>query len=145
VSGDLQIERAKNRPLRQKLVVAQINGGGNDGYSGDVHFNPNPTLGGAPWFDWGPYLWTNGVLGRSDGFLWCGGQPGLACARNYDVREGDLADELDYWGDYTHPHANGQQKVAGQLVKFVQGTLASPQTYISDWLGLGTVNPWIQK
>src|SRR4029077_15872150 len=79
----------------QKLIVAQINGGGDDGYSGDVHFNPNPTLGGAPWFDWGPYLWTSGNLGRSDGVIWCGGL-GAQCSGSYDVRYGDLADELHY-------------------------------------------------
>ena len=95
----------------------------------------------APWFDWGPYLWTAGINGRSDGLIWCGGQttPPTQCEGNYDVRYGNLQDEKDYWGDYTHPSATGQQKVANLLVEFIKGTLPSPQTNISNWI------PWITK
>jgi hypothetical protein len=55
-------------------------------------------LKGRPWVAWGPYLWTNGTKGRSDGLVWtCG-----------DVRP----------SDGTHPSASGQQKVAQLLLKF---------------------------
>ncbi len=119
----------------QRLIVAQINGTP-DAYSGAVDYN------NAPWFDWGPYLWTAGVAGRSDQLIWCGGgnsnQP--PCFGKSDVRQGDTANENVFWGDYTHPSYLGQQKVAGQLVKFLQGTLPKPQTHITDW-----ISPWIGK
>ncbi len=51
-----------------------------------------------PWLAWGPYLWTDGTKGRSDGLVW-------TCA---DVR-----------ADGTHPSpTSGAQKVAGLLLKF---------------------------
>ncbi|HEX9415629.1 MAG TPA: hypothetical protein VF895_02850 [Gaiellaceae bacterium] len=52
-----------------------------------------------PWLAWGPYLWTDGTKGRSDGFTW-------TCA---DVRN-----------DGTHPSpTSGAQKVAGLLLGFL--------------------------
>jgi hypothetical protein len=50
-----------------------------------------------PWIAWGPYLWTNGVSGRSDGLVW-------NCA--------------DTYSDGTHPSPSGTQKVAGLLLSF---------------------------
>ena len=126
----------------QKLIVAQINGGTNDGYSGDVHYNPNATLGGAPWFDWGPYLWASGDVPRNDGVFWCGGQQSPSpCIGSYDVRDGD--DHTgQFWGDYTHPREHGQLKVANQVRYFLtnQGSLLGSQSFITDW-----VTPWISK
>jgi hypothetical protein len=117
----------------QQLILAQINSRA-DNYSGPVDYTH------APWFDWGPYLWTSGSQPRNDGFFWCGGQPSPnACLGLYDVHTGDLGNDF-YWGDYTHPNARGQQKVASQLVKFIQGNLAPPQKSISDW-----ITPWIQR
>jgi len=52
----------------------------------------------GPWLGWGPYLWTNGEKGRSDGLTW-------TCA---DVRP----------SDGTHPSASGQAKVASLLWRF---------------------------
>ncbi len=49
-----------------------------------------------PWIGWGPYLWTDGTRGRSDGLVW-------TCA---DVRD----------SDGTHPSTSGQQKVAHLLL-----------------------------
>ncbi len=58
----------------------------------------NGALKGRPWVAWGPYLWTNGTKGRSDGLVWtCG-----------DVRP----------SDGTHPSPSGRQKVAQLLLKF---------------------------
>jgi hypothetical protein len=55
-----------------------------------------------PWIGWGPYLWTDGTRGRSDGFVW-------TCA---DTRE----------SDGTHPSPSGQQKVAQLLQAFVDSS-----------------------
>lgn len=54
--------------------------------------------GKRPWVGWGPYLWTNGEKGRSDGFTW-------TCS---DVQA----------SDGTHPSAEGDQKVAALLQTF---------------------------
>jgi hypothetical protein len=51
----------------------------------------------GPWLAWGPYLWTDGVRGRSDGLVW-------TCA--------------DVATDGTHPSASGQAKVANLLLRF---------------------------
>ncbi|MBZ5600213.1 MAG: hypothetical protein LAN83_18055 [Acidobacteriia bacterium] len=67
----------------------------------------------------------------------CQGDPG-------DFRYGDLdPNYLQYWGDHTHPTAWAAEKVANQLVKFIQGGqngLGGPQQSISNW-----VTPWIQR
>jgi hypothetical protein len=51
----------------------------------------------GPWVGWGPYLWTDGTRGRSDGFTW-------TCA---DTR-----------ADGTHPSPSGRRKVAELLLRF---------------------------
>jgi len=51
-----------------------------------------------PWIGWGPYLWTDGTKGRSDGFTW-------SCE--------------DTAPDGTHPSMSGRQKVAELLLTFV--------------------------
>ncbi|HMA32870.1 MAG TPA: hypothetical protein VKY74_00210 [Chloroflexia bacterium] len=55
------------------------------------------TLGSLPWLAWGPYLWTDGLVGRSDGLTW-------ACT--------------DVQSDGTHPSASGVQKVVNLLLPF---------------------------
>jgi hypothetical protein len=52
---------------------------------------------GGAWLAWGPYLWTDGLAGRSDGLVW-------TCA--------------DVQSDGTHPSTSGRQKVAGLLLSF---------------------------
>jgi hypothetical protein len=51
----------------------------------------------GPWVGWGPYLWTDGLRGRSDGLVW-------AC------------DDVD--DDGTHPSKTGVQKVVNLLLTF---------------------------
>lgn len=67
--------------------------------SGDPQLNSDPAAGSvvAPWIGWGPYLWTNGLVGRSDGLVW-------TCA--------------DVASDGTHPSVSGRTKVAGLLQQF---------------------------
>ena len=52
----------------------------------------------APWIAWGPYLWADGLRGRSDGLVW-------ACA--------------DFMEDGVHPSASGRDKVAKMLLDFL--------------------------
>jgi MYXO-CTERM domain-containing protein len=60
----------------------------------------------APLLVWGPYLWADGTLPRSDGFVW------------------DCADTVQ---DFTHPSMTGRDKVAAQLAAFFKtDTLAAP-------------------
>lgn len=51
----------------------------------------------APWLAWGPYLWADGTVPRSDGFSW---------------------DCSDFQSDGTHPSTSGRQKVANALLSF---------------------------
>ena len=130
----------------QRAIVAQINQTNNitntDPYSGQLDYTV------APWFDWAPYLWASGTNISPGNLLnWCDSTTthDPHCANNPgDVRYGDLI-YPNYFGDHIHPTANGQAKVANQLLRWIQGTLPSAQSYISDWLGVGTSTPWIQK
>jgi hypothetical protein len=63
-----------------------------------------------PWLAWGPYLWTDGTKGRSDGLVW-------TCA---DVR-----------ADGTHPSpTSGAQKVAALLLE-----LFTTSSTAKSWFG----------
>jgi hypothetical protein len=70
----------------------QINGAAN------LNYNPNNGPVVAPWIDWGPYYWSNGMLGRNDGLVY-------TCQ--------DLA------SDGTHPsQAFGDLKVANLILQY---------------------------
>jgi hypothetical protein len=76
----------------KNAIQDQINGTGN--------LNFNPALGTvvAPWIAWGPYLWGNGMIPRSDGLQW-------SCQ--------------DVQSDGTHPSTpGGRNKVSGLLLNF---------------------------
>jgi len=45
-------------------IADQING------VAGMNWDPNKGTVMAPWVKWGPYTWTNGLLPRSDGFVW---------------------------------------------------------------------------
>ncbi|MGE0479287.1 MAG: DNRLRE domain-containing protein [Phycisphaerae bacterium] len=63
---------------------------------GDAALNYDAARGAvrAPLLLWGPYLWADGVIPRSDGLTWLAG---------------------DFESDGTHPSASGEQKVGDQL------------------------------
>lgn len=75
-------------------IQDQINGAAN------LNYNPNNGPVVAPWMSWGPYYWSNGMLGRADGLVW---------------------DCEDFSADGTHPSSTfGQLKVATQLLNFLK-------------------------
>jgi lysophospholipase L1-like esterase len=63
----------------------------------------------SPWIEWGPYLWTDGVKGRKDGFVY--------------TRE-------DVGPDGLHPSAQGQQKIAKMLLDFFKGDAATKAWFL---------------
>ncbi len=65
----------------------------------------------GPWVAWGPYLWTNGTKGRSDGLVW-------TCT--------------DTLSDGTHPSASGDKKVAGLLINFFKTNPATRGWYLKS-------------
>ncbi len=73
----------------KRLIEDQIGGDPELNYSGN-----NPS---SAFLSWGPYLWANGTIARSDGLTW-------------------LAS--DFQPDGTHPSASGRQKVAQLLLNF---------------------------
>jgi hypothetical protein len=63
----------------------------------------------GPWLGWGPYLWTDGTKGRSDGLVW-------TCA--------------DVAADGTHPSGSGAQKVADLLLRFFAGSRTAKSWFV---------------
>jgi hypothetical protein len=80
--------------------ITQMNGGGVDPVAGDLNLNS----GIAPWIAWGPYLWADGLIPRSDGLIW-------------------LCSDLS--NDGTHPSPAGRDKVANMLLHHL---IDSPQS-----------------
>ena len=69
----------------------------------------DPASGLAPLLAWGPYLWADGEVPRSDGALW-------------------LAS--DTVNDCTHPSTSGRAKVAGQLLAFFKSDPAATPWFL---------------
>jgi hypothetical protein len=63
----------------------------------ELNFDPAKGAVRSPWIEWGPYLWTDGVKGRKDGFVYL----------REDLREDGL-----------HPSEQGQAKVAKLMMDF---------------------------
>lgn len=55
----------------------------------------------APWLSWGPYLWANGAVPRSDGLTWL---------------------PSDFAADNTHPNTGARQKVGAMLLGFMKNS-----------------------
>jgi hypothetical protein len=64
----------------------------------------------GPWVGWGPYLWTDGLAGRSDGLQW-------AC------------DDVE--ADGTHPSRAGVQKVVNLLTTFFKTDPTTKRWYLA--------------
>jgi hypothetical protein len=91
-------------------IQDQINGASN------LNYNPVNGTVVAPWMAWGPYYWSNGMLGRNDGLVW-------NCA--------------DFSADGTHPSSQfGQLKVATQLLNFLKTDNTTTPWYLAPNLAL---------
>lgn len=78
----------------KNAIQDQINGNAN------LNFDPTKGTVKAPWIDWGPYYWSNGMTSRSDGLVW-------TCQ--------------DLQADGTHPSTiAGRLKVSTQLLNFLK-------------------------
>src|SRR5262245_2567303 len=64
----------------------------------------------GPWLGWGPYLWTDGLAGRSDGLQW-------------------TCDDVE--ADGTHPSKAGALKVANLLTTFFRTDSTAKRWYVS--------------
>jgi hypothetical protein len=73
--------------------IRQMAGGGMNPDAGDLDYS----TGVAPWLAWGPYFWTDGLRGRSDGLVWT---------------------PADVEGDGVHASMLGEQKVGTMLRTF---------------------------
>jgi hypothetical protein len=98
------------------LIQAQIdqmrNGGVVvDSRAGDLNYSS------TPWLSWGPYLWADGLIPRSDGLIW---------------------QTSDFESDGTHPAQSGEQKVGTMLLNFFASSPYSRCWFSSDADGDGT-------
>jgi hypothetical protein len=85
-----------------------------DQIAGKAELNYDPAKGPvrAPWTVWGPYLWADGLKGRTDGLVvW--------------KRE-------DLGPDGTHPSMLGREKVARLLMNFLKTDLTSKQWFVKQ-------------
>jgi hypothetical protein len=83
-----------------------------DQIAGKPELNYDPAKGTvrAPWIVWGPYLWADGLKGRTDGLVvW--------------KRE-------DLGPDGTHPSMLGREKVARLLMDFLKMDLTSRPWFV---------------
>ncbi|MGE0461260.1 MAG: LamG domain-containing protein [Vicinamibacterales bacterium] len=77
----------------------------------------------APYLAWGPYLWADGL--GSDGVV--GGIPGRSDGLEYSC--------ADFSSDGLHPSVAGRQKVADQLLRFLQTDTTSRRWYLTSDTG----------
>ncbi|GIV01599.1 MAG: hypothetical protein KatS3mg015_0429 [Fimbriimonadales bacterium] len=94
-----------------------------DQINGDPGLNYDPRRGPvtSPWIQWGPYLWADGVCGRSDGLQWF---------------------RQDFAQDGTHPSASGRRKVAAMLLQHFTSAPTARIWFLRPGLGvlLGDMN-----
>jgi hypothetical protein len=92
------------------VIEAQI-GGLDPGLNYDPQAGPVE----APWLSWGPYLWADGLVPRSDGLIW-------ECA--------------DFQTDGTHPSESGRAKVAAQLLEFFTSDVTTTPWFLAPATGV---------
>jgi hypothetical protein len=95
------------------LIESQI--AGND----SLNFDPDSGAVVAPWLAWGPYLWADGIVPRSDGLVW-------------------LCDDF-LASDGTHPSTSGRTKVANMLLGFFAGDTTAAPWFLGN--ATGTESP----
>jgi hypothetical protein len=80
--------------------------------AGDASLNFDPEQGPvvAPWIAWGPYMWADGTMPRSDGLTW-------VCS--------------DFAPDGTHPSAQGTAKNAAHLLSFFRTDPTAAPWYLA--------------
>jgi hypothetical protein len=86
------------------LIEKQLNG------NAALNFDPANGPVNTPWLSWGPYLWADGLMPRSDGLVW-------------------ECDELRE-DDGTHPSDAGMQKVATILLDFFKTDSTSAEWFL---------------
>lgn len=86
------------------LVENQING------DEELVFDPEKGKVKAPWLSWGPYLWADGLVPRSDELIW----------------ECD-----DFQPDGTHPSPKGELKVALMLLGFFKSDFTTTPWFLN--------------
>lgn len=80
-----------------------------DGVAG-LNYSPGSGPVVAAWMAWGPYLWADGMQGRSDGLVWeCG----------------------DFQADGTHPGPAARTKVANMLLEFFSRDLTTRRWFVA--------------
>lgn len=91
-----------------RAQIKQMKRGGEvvDQRAGDLNYD---TV--APWIAWGPYLWADGTIPRSDGLTW----------ERDDFRE-----------DGTHPSLSGAEKVGGLLLDFFVKAKTTKVWFLED-------------
>lgn len=86
------------------MIEKQING------SPELNYDPSRGEVRAPWLEWGPYLWADGLAPRIDGLTW-------SCA--------------EYNDDGTHPATPARAKVAGMLMDFFKSDRAATPWFLA--------------
>lgn len=88
------------------LITDQING------NLDLNFDPAKGAVTAPWLGWGPYLWADGLIPRSDGLTY-------ACS-DFNTTDG------------THPATAARQKVSNLLLRFLKTDKTAAPWFTND-------------
>ena len=92
------------------MIEKQING------SAELNYNPSRGAVKAPWLGWGPYLWADGLLPRSDGLTW-------SCSQ--------------YLDDGTHPApgaGGARERVADMLMDFFKNDSTAKPWFLASRL-----------
>jgi hypothetical protein len=87
----------------RRVILSQVAGD-------SLNFDPARGPVEAPWIDWGPYLWADGTVARSDGLTWL-------CS--------------DYVGNGVVPSQAGRGKFADSLLAFVQDAATTAPWYLA--------------